>query len=316
MNKELASKILKHFDEEEVKIVAQAANDLGAVSRETLDQIVEEFASDLKNGTDFTATTQKIQGLLEGVLSPEQIAALLAQTGTKSAHAVWQHLQKVSETTLTQYLSKEHPQVIALVMSKAEPVLAATLLKALPRSLGKEVVARTLSSRPVTERPLTLLEMSFIQDLLLNRRKDADTSPHTRLADIFNKMDRRMMDDCLNAIASHNDKDAELIRQQLFTFDDLGRLTPPSLVTVFDAITPDLVMKALYGIAPSLQEQILQAVPARARRAIEVELAEAPQPKAKESQKAQRAIADAALTLLERGVIEFEPESELSEEDI
>jgi flagellar motor switch protein FliG len=313
MNRELAGKILKYFDEEEVKIIAQSANDLGAVTREILDKIIEEFADDLKSGTDLTATAHKIQGLLEGVLSPDQIAALLAQTGTKSAHAVWQHLQKIAEPVLTQYLAREHPQVIAIVLSRAEPNVAGALLRSMPRALNKEVVGRMLSLRPVTERPLTLLEMSFIQDLLLNRRSDADVSPHTRMADIINKMDRKLMDDCLNAIASHNEKDAELIKQQLFTFEDLVLLTPPSLVAVFDSIQPDTIMNALYGITPALQEQILQAVPARARRAIEVELAEGPKPKPRETMKAQRAIADVALTLLERGTIEMQAEEEEAE---
>jgi hypothetical protein len=112
MNKQYASRLLKYFDEDEVKIVAQAANDLGKVGKDVVDALIEEFAHDLKHGADLTATTEKIHGLLEGVLSPDQIAALLAQTGTKSAHAVWQQLPKISEAALTQYLMKEHPQVI------------------------------------------------------------------------------------------------------------------------------------------------------------------------------------------------------------
>ena len=57
-----------------------------------------------------------------------------------------------------------------------------------------------------------------------------------------------------------------------------------------------------------LAEVILQAVPARARRAIEVELESGPAPSSREAQKAQRAVADVALQLLERGVIELQAE--------
>ncbi|HEX2841159.1 flagellar motor switch protein FliG [Hyphomicrobium sp.] len=306
VNKDLASRILKYFDEEEVKIVAQAANDLGTISKDTVDGIIEEFAADIRNGVDITATTEKIQGLLEGVLSPEQIEALLAQTGTKSAHAVWQQLKKIPDVALSQYLLKEHPQVIALVLSRAEPSTSAGLLKLLPRLVSKEVVTRMLSLRPIQERPLVLLEFSFVQDVLLNRRRDSDLSPHSRMADVINKMDRKLMDECLQSIGSYNEKDAELIRQQLFTFDDLGRLTPPSLVTVFDAISVDLVVKALFGVPKSLMEKILEAVPSRARRAIEVELESGPAPNAREVLKAQRTIADVALQLMERGAIEIQ----------
>jgi flagellar motor switch protein FliG len=305
MNRQLASRLLKHFDEEQVKVVAQAATDLGAVSKDVIDTIIEEFANDIKNGADLTATNEKIQGLLEGVLSPDQIAVLMAQTGTKSAHAVWQQLRKIPETALTQYLLKEHPQVIALVLSRAESATSAQLLKLLPRALSKDVVSRMLGLRPVLERPLVLLEISFLQDLLLNRRRDSDVPTHTRLAEVINKMDRKLMEECLQAVAAYNEKDADLIRQQLFTFEDLAKLTEASLVAVFDTIPADAVIKALYGVPKPFQERLLEAVPSRARRAIVQELAEGPAPRTRETFKAQRAIADVALELIERGVIEI-----------
>lgn len=304
MNKQVATRLLKYFDEEQVKIIAQAANDLGMVTKETVDGIIEEFAHDIKNGADLTATTEKIQGLLEGVLSPDQIEALLTQTGTKSAHGVWHQLQKIQESVLAQYLITQHPQVIALVLSRADSATSASLLKMLPRSVSQDIVGRMLNLRPVSERPLALLEISFLQDLLLNRR-DSDVTPHTRLAQVINKMDRKVMDECLKAIALYSDKDAELIRQQLFTFDDLAKLTTPALVTVFDAIPPDVVITALYGVPKSLREPILQAVPSRARRAIEAELEGSSKPQTRKVMKAQRAIADVALEMIDRGAIEI-----------
>jgi flagellar motor switch protein FliG len=310
MNKQQATRLLKHFDEDEVKIVAQAVNDLGTVSKDTVEAIIEEFARDLKSGANLLATTEKIQSLLEGVISPDQIAAIISKTGTTSAHAVWQRLHEIQEHALAQYLVKEHPQVIALVLSRAESATSARLLKTLPRPLSQEIVERMLSLKPVSERPLALLEISFLQDLLLNGRRDADVSPHTRMAQIINKMDRKVMDECLQAIAVHNDKDAELIRQQLFTFEDLAKLPTPALVTVFDAIPPDTVIKALYGISSSFREQILQAVPSRARRLIESEMEGAPHPNTRKTLKAQRAIADVALEMIERGVIELSSEEE------
>ena len=100
MNKQQATRLLKHFDEDEVKIVAQAVNDLGTVSKDTVEAIIEEFARDLKSGANLLATTEKIQSLLEGVISPDQIAAIISKTGTTSAHAVWQRLHEIQEHAL------------------------------------------------------------------------------------------------------------------------------------------------------------------------------------------------------------------------
>lgn len=311
MNREMAGRVMKFFDEEEIKIVAQAAADLGAVPKETLDTLIEEFAQNLKSGVDLVATNQKIEALLEGVLSPDQIAAIMAATKTKSAHAVWTHLADIPEAQLSQYLAKEHPQVAALVLAKADAAMGAALLKQLPRDVGKQVVQRMLSLKHVSERPLVLLEISFLQDLLLNRGRDTGTSPHQRLAEVINKMERKVMDEVLNSLSEHSAKDADQIRQLLFTFDDLARLPQPGLVAVFDAVQPDITIRALYGVTPEFRAMVLEAIPARARRSIEVELTSGVTPKAKDVGKAQRQIADVALGLIERGVIEIiSPEAE------
>lgn len=305
MNKPMAARLLKHFDEDEVKIVAQAVNDLGTVAKDTVDQLIEEFANDLRNGVNLTATAEKIHQLLEGVLSAEQIEALMAQTGTQSAHGVWQHLAKIPVPLLTQYLLKEHPQVIALVLSRADPSTSATLLKSLPRGVSNDVVSRMLSLRPIQERTLVLLEISFLQDLLINRRDGSDIPAHTRMADIINKMDRKLMDECLQAVAEYNEKDAQLIREQLFTFEDLARLAPAALVTVFDKVPAEVIIKALYGVSRNFREQILEAVPRRARLGIESELDTGVSPRTRETVKARRTIADLAMELIERGAIDM-----------
>lgn len=311
LNRDLAARVLKFFDEDEIKVIAQAINDLGSVSREVVDALIEELAATIRSGSDFTFHTKKIQALLEGVLTPEQIEALLAQTGTKSAHAVWQQLPKVPDTTLLQYLQKEHPQVIALVLSRADAQTSAKLLQKLPREVVNEVVERMLSVRPVQERVLALLEISFVQDVLLNRRQASELSSHTRLAEIINKMDRKLMDQCMAAIGEISEKDAELIRQQLFTFDDLSRLSDDALVVVFDSVEPTIVINALTGASNALRDMILGVIPARMKRLILSELETGVSPKPKEVVEAQRAIAELALQLIERGSIELEaPEAE------
>jgi flagellar motor switch protein FliG len=311
MDKRLANKLLKFFDEEDVKIIAQTATDLGTISKETIDGLIEEFGRALKRGADLTATSDKLEGLLAGVMTPEQIRALLGEN-KKTGHGVWQQLQKINEAALSQYLARQHPQVVALVLSRADSVTSATLLKTFPRSQSQDIVQRMLALRPVTEAPLNFLEKALLEDLLVGRR-DADVSPHTRMAQIFNKMDRKVMEESLKAIASYNEKDAEQIRQLLFTFEDLGRLSTPALVMVMDTVAPDMIIQALYGVQNPLKEQILQAVPSRARRSIEVELESGAPPNTRKTAKAQRAMADIALEMVERGIIEVGGEDEVED---
>jgi flagellar motor switch protein FliG len=312
MDKRLASRLLKHFDEDDIKLIAQTASDLGSVSKAVLDELIEEFARQLKSGGDLMATADEVEELLTGVVAPEQISEIMSQVRSKSLQSIWVRLSETPEGILARYLTKEHPQVAALVLSRAAPSYAAGVLRLLPGPMRNEVMRRMLSMKLIQERPLKLLEEAFKEDLLYNTRNSGPTI-HARLADIINKMDRKHMDEVLRDLEQHRPKEAEIVRSLLFTFDDIAKLNQAAMLALFDQVPPERTIAALTGADPRLRELILEAVPARARRMIEQEIATGKKPLTKEISKARRAIADLALDLMEKGVIELNAEDEEAE---
>lgn len=311
MDKRVASRLLKHFDEDDIKLIAQTATDLGAISKGTLDALIEEFATHLRTGGDLVATANEVEALLSGVVPPEQIAEIMTQVRSKSLQSIWIKLGEVPELSTAQYLAKEHPQVSALVLSRTPPTYAAASLKMLPPQLRNEIMRRMLALKVVLERPIQLLEGAVKEELLYKSAKNAGPTIHARLADIINKMERKQMDEILSDLEQHRPKEAELVRSLLFTFDDLTRLSPSALVTLFDGIPTERTITALFGAEPRMINLILEATPARARRMIEQEVTTGKKPSPREIQKARRAIADAAMEMIEKGIIEVgNPEEE------
>lgn len=305
MDKKVASRILKFFDEDDIKLIAQTATDLGAVTKETLDALIEEFAQLLRNGGDLIATSNEVEALLAGVVPPEQIAEIMSQVRSKSLQSIWIKLGEVPELSTAQYLTKEHPQVSALVLSRTPPQYAAATLKMMPPPLRNEIMRRMLAIKVVHERPVQILEGAVKEELLYKSAKNTGPTIHARLADIINKMDRKQMDEILTDLDEHRPKEAELVRSLLFTFDDLAKLSQPALVTLFDGVPTDRTIMALSGAEPRMIEMILEATPTRARRMIEQELATGKKANSREIQKARRAIADAAMEMIEKGIIEI-----------
>ena len=305
MDRKVATRLLKHFDEDDIKIIAQTATDLGAVSKHTLDGLIEEFALHLRTGGDLVASAIEVEQLLSGVVPPDQIAEIMSQVRSKSLQSIWIKLGEVPEMSTSQYLAKEHPQVSALVLSRTPPAYAAAALKTLPTPLRNEIMRRMLSMKVVLEKPIQLLEGALKEELLYKSAKNSGPTIHARLADIINKMDRKQMDEVLTDLDEHRPKEAELVRGLLFTFDDLAKLAKPALVTLFDAVPPDRTITALAGADQKMREMVLEAIPARARRMVEQELATGKKPQSKEIQKARRAIADTAMELIEKGLIEL-----------
>jgi flagellar motor switch protein FliG len=164
---------------------------------------------------------------------------------------------------------------------------------------------RMLALKIVLEKPIQILEGAVKEELLYKSAKNAGPTIHARLADIINKMERKQMDEILTDLEQHRPKEAELVRSLLFTFDDLSKLSQPALVTLFDGIPADRTITALFGAEPRMIDMILEATPTRARRMIEQELTTGKRATAREVQKARRAIADAAMEMIEKGIIEI-----------
>lgn len=306
IDKALAGRLLKRLEEGEVKLIAQTASDLGQLSKERIDSIIEDFARTLKSGTDLNATVDQVKDLLATVLPADRIADIMTELRVTGSAAVWGRLAEVPQTTSATYLAREHPQVAALVLARTPPGYAAAVMQAMPVRLQKEIARRMLATSPVLKQPRMLLEEVLAIDVVLAATRNTTVSTHAKVADIINKMDRREMDATLQGLDEFSRKDADMVRKNLFTFEDIARLTKAGRVALFDAVPADTITIALHGAAAALIEFTLEAVPSRARRMIESELERGVAPKTKEVNKARRAIADLALEMVERGIVELE----------
>jgi flagellar motor switch protein FliG len=118
------------------------------------------------------------------------------------------------------------------------------------------------------------------------------------------------LDEVLQDLETHRPKEAEIVRSLLFTFEDIAKLNTASMLALFDQVPPERTITALHGADAHLRDLILEAVPTRARRMIEQEVTTGKKPLTKEITKARRAIADLALELIEKGIIDLNAQEE------
>ncbi len=313
MDKRLANELLKFFDEEDLKDHRADRDRSRQISKETIDALIEEFGRALMRGADLTATSDKLQGLLEGVTTPEQITQpfLVRQTrswGTASGNGCRRSTRWRWGNILPSSIRRS-----LRWCCRADTVTSAALLKTFPRNLSREIVAAHVGVAARYRSAAQLSQKALLEDLLVGRR-DADMSPHTRMAQIFNKMDRKAMEESLKAIASYNEKDAEQIRQLLFTFEDLEQALDAS-PRPGDGLDPagyDHPGALRCSRTPCGSESCRLCQAGQDVRSKWSSKA-APAPNTRKAAKAQRAMADIALEMIERGIIEVGGEDEVED---
>lgn len=310
VDRELASRLLKHFTPEQTRVLARAMAELGTVPKAAIDDVASSLLASLSRGADLEASADDAAKLLSSVLPSDQVEELMTDIKGKAGRIVWSRLGNIPPTQLSQYLAKEHPQVVSLVLSKAPSACAAAVLGNLPSALRTEVVRRMLSVKRVLEPASIMLESVLIDELLFKAAQTTGPDIHARLAGLLNKMERTQMDDVLANLAETRPKEAKLVRGLLFTFDDIAKLGPDARTKLFDQVPLERLIVALHGAEANLSTMFLSALGGRARRMAEQELQGGATPAAKEVGKARREIADLAMAMAEKGLIELRPEEE------
>jgi flagellar motor switch protein FliG len=305
MGKPLASRLLKHFDQDELRKVTRSITNLGLVPMPMLEDMIEEFAGHFSHGSGLITSANDAETLLSGILSPEEISDIMSDVTGNSNQSIWQRLSGVSENLFAGYLLKEHPQSAAAILSKVTPACAAKVMAQLPRDLRNELMRRMVGIAIVSEPIMRILESTLQDDLLVNVSRNNRAVHNSRMADIINKMEREQMEDVLQSLAEVRPKAAETLRSLLFTFDDIIRLQPRARMILFDQVPTERVVLALKGTDSGFREAILSTLSSRARRMVEAELSGGGPAAHRDVVKARRQIAELALEMSERGEIEL-----------
>ncbi|WP_319773796.1 flagellar motor switch protein FliG [Breoghania sp.] len=310
MGKPNASRLLRHFDQEEIRLITLNAAQLGAVSSSELDSLADEFLNQFAHGASLFGTAGEVEKMLDGVLPEDAVSEIMSDVLGNSNRSIWDRITTVSETVLANYLAKEHPQTAALILSKIRPTSAAKVLSQLPTPLRNQLMRRMLSIKPIVQEIMRDVEKTLHEDFMLNLSGSMEADSFARMADILNKMDREHMEEALTSLNDERPKSAEMLKGLLFTFDDIVNLNARTKMAVFDQISTDNVVMALKGTSPQFRESILSSLTSRMRRIVEFELNSGQPSTQREVLEARRTITDLALEMAGRGEIDLNPKQE------
>jgi flagellar motor switch protein FliG len=304
MGKPLASKLLGHFDATELKIITRSAAELGSVPIDVLEEIVEEFADDFSKELELRGTADQAEGLLAGALPPDQVADIMSDVLGNSNKSIWEKISAVAPQQIAGHLLTQHPQVIALSLSKVDASCAAEIMALMPRQVRNETMRRLLSLRIVSDPPVRLIEVRLHDDLIVNPPRPAGATAN-KMADIINKMAPEHMQEMLAALEKDRPEDAEVLRSKLFSFDDLVKLPQKTRQVLFEKVPSERIVLALIGTEEEFCSNVLSSLTARARRLVENEMSSSGDAPPKEIAGARRAIVAMLLEMAERGEVEL-----------
>ncbi len=302
-----AGRLLKHFDQPDLRVVARAATGLGAVSPATLEQLAEEFATDFSAGANLLGDVSQVRSLLAETLPPGEVDDLLGAP-VDDGFDVWRALASAPESAIIAFLLAEKPATATYLLSRLDPPIAAKIVSALPRPRRNAALCGLVQPHDITPLAEQLVEKAVRELLDAAKTQPAGAAEgRERIADIINNLDPDEAEDVMRAIGAARPKDAAAIKTMLFSFNDLPRLSERARALLFDRASIDIVVMALRGTDPEFRNSILSSMPSRGRRLVESELASGAAAPPREVAKARKAIAAIVLGMAARNEIELRP---------
>lgn len=275
MGKPIAGKLLKFFSPTELQTIISSAQSLRSIPPQELEDVVSEFEDVFTEGAGLMDNAQAMQGILEEGLPPEELDGLLSGGGAagRSRSNIWDRLQKTDPAFIGRFLTDEHPQTIAYVVSMLPSSFAAKILLEVPEKNRANIVHRAVNMKSVNPKIAEIIEQRVSQMVaeLDNKKGDEATS---RVADLMNELEKPVVDALMSELESINSEDAARVKPLVFLFDDIAEMPTRSRITLLDDIGADTITLALRNAGDEVKEAVLSSLGARQRRMIEADLNE------------------------------------------
>jgi flagellar motor switch protein FliG len=266
VGEENALQIFGLMDDDEIKELSQNMANLGNISSQLIERLFLEFASQISSTGTVVGNLESTERLLTKVLQKDKVDIIMDDIRGPMGRTMWDKLGNVNVEVLANYLQKEYPQTVAVVLSKVKHENAARVLSLLPEPLAMEVVLRLLRMEPVQKEVLDDVERTLRTDFMSNLARTSRGDSHEMMAEIFNYLDRAAENRFITALEERNKDSAERIKALMFTFEDLGKLDPSAVQTLLRAAESDKVTLALKGASEPVRDLFFSNMSERAAK--------------------------------------------------
>ena len=291
---EAAAAVLRQLDEIEVRQVSQAIARLRSISKARAAAVHEEFFSQINNREGVYVDGERVARNLiaqVGHLSEsDEDSRILADPATQRA-AFMAAVERLPPVALARRLRDEHPQFIAFTLANLGARDAAETLLALPPEIHADVLARIADLGTVS--PTLFGEVS---DVLQTEARTTLQSMGSAVggakvaAELMNAIPKDHENRIFEALEEGHPGLGEKIRDLMFTFEDLVKLSNREVQTLLKEIQRDDLMLALKTASEELRSKIFSNVSNRAAEIIKEDMAVIGPVKLKDVERAQAII--------------------------
>ena len=315
LGEDVTADIFSNMSVESITEVSKFIATGQSIDKALANAVLEEFHAIFQSGQYLTSGGMEYaRELLYRTLGPEEAKKVLEKLSKSMQNTQnFAYLSKIKPQQLSDFITHEHPQTIALILAHMDATEAADTLQFFSDDLRSEVAMRMAKlgdiSPSVIKRVSAVLE-SKLESLASYKVEVGGTRA---VADIFNRLGAKSSKSTLATIEQVDEGLATMIKEMMFTFDDMVSLDKTGITETLKAVDKGELMLALKSSPEELKEKFFSAMSERAREAFEEEMQFLGAVKMKDVEAAQRKIVEVVNGLAEAGTIQMGSTEEMIE---
>lgn len=305
LDKPLAAEVMSQLRKEEVEALTMEIAKLQEVSKEEQEGAIDEFYNLGMARTEIErGGFEYAQALLEQSLGKDKAQQILDVVKQSMSSVPFGFLHKAGADNLLTFVSEEHPQTIALILSHLPPTLAAEVLAGLNATKQLEVVRRVANMEQTSPEVIRDVERSLEVRMSSAFNQQLEKAGGVQaVAEILNVADRMTNKGILENLGADDPELVDQIKRLMFTFDDLMKLDDKSIQSLLKEVENSQWAMALKGASEELRSKILGNLSQRAAAMLTEEMEYLGPVRVSDVEAMQQIIVDAVRRLEDAGEI-------------
>jgi len=303
LGEEHAASILRNMDPREVQKVSAAMSSLSGGAGKQVGKVLGNFVADASGETSLAVSSdQFVTNVLEQAFGAEKAGNLLNYVLEGNSSKGLETLKWMDPHAVADVIRKEHPQIIAIVLSQLDSDQAAAVLKQLPDDNRVDILMRV--ARMDTIHPSALKELDEILAKQFNSSggdKPSTAGGTKTVADLLNYLGKKDEAELSRAITELDEVLGQEISELMFVFENLKDVDGRGIQALLREVSSETLVIALKGADDEISEKIFANMSKRAAEMLRDDLETKGPVKLSEVQEAQKEILVVAQRMAESG---------------
>ena len=275
LGEDAASTLLKRFDSKDAEGICKRIGDFSIVDQELKDCVLDEFSEIIESSVNSNLGglnfAQKTLELAHGDYKANNMMNRIAPV--RDSLDFMDDIKEMDPGQIYNVLRFEQPQTIAFVLANVDADKGSEVLQMMPPNIQEQVIERVGAMETT---PMDQIEV--VANTFGSRMGKKGQSPRVKTggvksaAELLNWFEKDEGKELLKSIEKRNPKLGGSIRQRMFRFEDLVRLSAGDISKITKEVDQDDLVIAMKNASAELKKVIYSTMSKRAVEALEEQL--------------------------------------------